>query len=73
MYLGKRSAIGSVFDLEGHDFVLFASDGGDEVWALDGPKGMVEIRANGRLAVKGPHAELSAALSDWGSPCCQTP
>jgi DNA-binding transcriptional LysR family regulator len=65
-YLKDRSAPRSLDDLARHDFVLFTSDQGEEVWDLDGPDGRVEVGVKGRMSVTGPHAELSAALSGLG-------
>lgn len=65
-YLRDHPAPRSLGDLARHDFVLFTSERGEELWALDGPDGRVEVEVRGRINVTGPHAELSAALSGLG-------
>ncbi|TCU41378.1 LysR family transcriptional regulator [Rhizobium azibense] len=65
-YVARRGAPERLDSLVAHDFVLFSSDLGKEAWSLDGPEGRVEITVSGRVNVKGPHAELSAALCGLG-------
>ncbi|MGO1080066.1 LysR family transcriptional regulator [Inquilinus sp. CA228] len=65
-YLGRTSEPRRLADLKDHEFILFTSDAGTETWPLDGPKGRVQVEVTGRISVRGPHAELSAALSGLG-------
>jgi DNA-binding transcriptional LysR family regulator len=65
-YLAAQPAPQSIDDLARHEFILFTSDRVTETWSLDGPDGRIEIEVTGRVAVAGPHAELSAALSGLG-------
>jgi DNA-binding transcriptional LysR family regulator len=65
-YVERRGVPQTLGDVGAHDFVLFASDRGSETWGLDGPEGRAEVAVSGRINVKGPHAELSAALAGLG-------
>jgi len=65
-YIARQGAPERLDSIAGHDFVLFSSDLGSEAWSLDGPEGRVDVMVSGRVNVKGPHAELSAALSGLG-------
>jgi len=65
-YIARRGKPEGLKSLATHDFVLFSSDKGSETWSLDGPEGRVDVTVSGRVHVKGPHAELRAALCGLG-------
>jgi len=65
-YIARRGVPERLDSIAAHDFVLFSSDLGSETWSLDGPEGRVEVTVSGRVNVRGPHAELSAALCGLG-------
>ena len=65
-YIARKGTPKGLASLADHDFVLFSSDQGSETWTLDGPEGRVDVTVSGRVHVKGPHAELRAALCGLG-------
>lgn len=65
-YLARRGVPEGMDSVVDHDFVLFSSDRESEKWSLDGPEGRAEITVSGRIHVRGPHAELRAALCGLG-------
>ncbi len=65
-YLGQRGTPGSPEELAGHECVLVAEPGTDEVWFFTGPRGARTVPVAGRLQVPSVRAGHAAARAGLG-------
>ena len=65
-YLSRRGTPQSPEALEGHECVLIAEPGTDEVWFFTGPRGARTVPVNGRLQVPSVRAGHAAARAGLG-------
>ncbi|MCI0573265.1 MAG: LysR family transcriptional regulator [Myxococcaceae bacterium] len=65
-YLSRRGTPRSPDELAGHECVLLAERGTDEVWFFTGPRGARTVRVDGRLRVPSVRAGHAAARAGLG-------
>jgi len=65
-YLGQRGTPQSPEELAGHECVLVAEPGTDEVWFFTGPRGARTVPVHGRLQMPSVRAGRAAALAGLG-------